>query len=375
MTELSNLVQPPVNKADLISLAEAADHCKYSQEYLSLRARQGKLRSIKRGRNWFTTLGWLDDYLDQVDDVKTQLKTIVAIPSPIQELDPVQYSATTELSGPIKTPINNLIEARLPSPATEPAISIDPEFVVQPLAVRRPDQDARFAPTDVELIAEPVAVRTGRHFFWDHSDEEPVLPASHEAIISRLQRKVDEVMSREGATPVIIDEAEERPNFAEIDLAETVVGDKFVGGSSSPAAIAQSLAKPSPVMVDQPIVAHLQPIIRPTLIMAIVILFFSGLVIFNKPYRISESIAVGAGLTIYELGQRLIEAGEAQELAKQSRLANRANVIQASELTFPQGQVAGSSIIRADDLSPNRVIRFFQIVEIGFHTVINSLSN
>jgi len=46
-----------------ISLQEAAKYCEYSQEYLSLRARQGKLKAIKIGRNWVTKKEWLEDYL------------------------------------------------------------------------------------------------------------------------------------------------------------------------------------------------------------------------------------------------------------------------------------------------------------------------
>ena len=39
-------------KDNYISLEEAMKYCEYSQEYLSLRARQGKLKAIKIGRNW-----------------------------------------------------------------------------------------------------------------------------------------------------------------------------------------------------------------------------------------------------------------------------------------------------------------------------------
>ena len=46
-----------------ISLLEANKLCDYSQEYLSLRARQGKLKSRKLGRNWYTTEEWLKEYL------------------------------------------------------------------------------------------------------------------------------------------------------------------------------------------------------------------------------------------------------------------------------------------------------------------------
>ncbi|MBI2041517.1 MAG: hypothetical protein HYT20_00675 [Candidatus Nealsonbacteria bacterium] len=46
-----------------ISLQQATKFCNYSQEYLSLRARQGKLKSLKLGRNWVTTKEWLEEYL------------------------------------------------------------------------------------------------------------------------------------------------------------------------------------------------------------------------------------------------------------------------------------------------------------------------
>ena len=57
-----------------ILLSEAATQCRYSQEYLSLRARQGKLRSIKRGRNWMTTNQWLREYLDYCEGLKEKNK-------------------------------------------------------------------------------------------------------------------------------------------------------------------------------------------------------------------------------------------------------------------------------------------------------------
>lgn len=50
----------PKNK--YITLAQAARLCSYSEPYLRLRARQGKLKSIKLGQKWMTTCSWLDDY-------------------------------------------------------------------------------------------------------------------------------------------------------------------------------------------------------------------------------------------------------------------------------------------------------------------------
>lgn len=54
-------------KNQYISLSEAARYCSYSQEYLSLRARQRKLKSKKIGRNWVTTLEWLKEYIQEAE--------------------------------------------------------------------------------------------------------------------------------------------------------------------------------------------------------------------------------------------------------------------------------------------------------------------
>ncbi len=51
-----------------ISLKKATEYCKYSQEYLSLRARQGKLKAIKFGRNWVTKKEWLNEYLLEIEE-------------------------------------------------------------------------------------------------------------------------------------------------------------------------------------------------------------------------------------------------------------------------------------------------------------------
>lgn len=47
----------------LISMSEAAKVSPYEQEYLSLLARRGELKAEKVGRNWFTTVDWLNEYI------------------------------------------------------------------------------------------------------------------------------------------------------------------------------------------------------------------------------------------------------------------------------------------------------------------------
>lgn len=53
-----------------ISLKKAAKYCQYSQEYLSLRARQGKLKATKIGRNWATTKEWVKEYEKKMEAYK-----------------------------------------------------------------------------------------------------------------------------------------------------------------------------------------------------------------------------------------------------------------------------------------------------------------
>ena len=57
----------PVSEQDAwIPLAEAARDTPYSQEYLSLLARKGRLEAIKRGRVWYTTRQAIETYIESV---------------------------------------------------------------------------------------------------------------------------------------------------------------------------------------------------------------------------------------------------------------------------------------------------------------------
>jgi hypothetical protein len=65
--------QNPEDQKEYLSLAKAARTCPYSQEYLSLRARNGKLKAIKLGRNWVTRQEWVDEYLAKMQDYREEL--------------------------------------------------------------------------------------------------------------------------------------------------------------------------------------------------------------------------------------------------------------------------------------------------------------
>ena len=56
---------PRLSEAGYISLADASHFTPHSQEYLSLRVRQGKLRAVKLGRNWVTKKEWVEEYLSK----------------------------------------------------------------------------------------------------------------------------------------------------------------------------------------------------------------------------------------------------------------------------------------------------------------------
>ena len=59
-----NSVKPDLSeKEGLISLTEATRYCNYSQEYLSLLARQGKLSAIKLNKEWMTTQSAIEEYV------------------------------------------------------------------------------------------------------------------------------------------------------------------------------------------------------------------------------------------------------------------------------------------------------------------------
>lgn len=62
--------EPPPPEAAWLSLGEAALGTPYSQEYLSLLARLGRLEAVKRGHNWVTTRRAVEAYQRSVEEDK-----------------------------------------------------------------------------------------------------------------------------------------------------------------------------------------------------------------------------------------------------------------------------------------------------------------
>ena len=65
-----NSIKPDLSeKEGLISLKEATKYCNYSQEYLSLLARKGKLSAIKINKEWVTTQEAIEEYLLRISEI------------------------------------------------------------------------------------------------------------------------------------------------------------------------------------------------------------------------------------------------------------------------------------------------------------------
>ena len=101
-------VDPPPN-GELISLAEAASLTPYSQEYISLLARKGKILAWKKGRNWYTTKRVILDYVArQAKETESELQKKAAYTTEVLSPQSPQPS-TTEI---IKA-LANAVDAKL----------------------------------------------------------------------------------------------------------------------------------------------------------------------------------------------------------------------------------------------------------------------
>jgi len=97
-----------------ISLSQASQYCDYSQEYLSLRARQKKLQAKKIGRNWVTTRKWLQEYIFGATNYKDN---VVQKPhtSRVQKREQVVISTRIPNFPPTNLPVSNSLLLKLRS--------------------------------------------------------------------------------------------------------------------------------------------------------------------------------------------------------------------------------------------------------------------
>jgi len=82
-----------------ISLKEMSEFSDYSQDYLSLRARQGKLKAVKLGRNWVTTKEWFNEYTNKVNEYKEKhSKNNIKKDTDIKNIDTYTENQTNNIS-------------------------------------------------------------------------------------------------------------------------------------------------------------------------------------------------------------------------------------------------------------------------------------
>ena len=84
-----------LSSGDLLSISEASRFTPYSAEYLSLRARGGKLKAVKIGRNWLTTKNAVLEYL-QIQQEKHERQSRILAMAQLQagsQFSTVNYSA------------------------------------------------------------------------------------------------------------------------------------------------------------------------------------------------------------------------------------------------------------------------------------------
>ena len=126
----------PEAKSDFIPLKEAADYCDYSQEYLGLRARQGKLKAVKFGRNWVTKKKWIEEYVQgieklerrEIEPERAKMEIEERQPRPVEPMSPRIEERRFKPVESIR-----LVERTSPSrfkPVLKPALGLSLAFVL-----------------------------------------------------------------------------------------------------------------------------------------------------------------------------------------------------------------------------------------------------
>jgi len=75
------------DKGEYLSLTEASKYTKFSQDYLSLMARTGRMPAQKFGRNWKVRMNDVEEYIAKIDKKKSQqeIKKAVAESAPVEK--------------------------------------------------------------------------------------------------------------------------------------------------------------------------------------------------------------------------------------------------------------------------------------------------
>jgi hypothetical protein len=383
-----------------ISLADAAEQSPYTQEYLSLRARQGKLRAVKQGRNWVTTQAWLDEYINQVDEAKHELKEVMVkkaaapvsaaspaladyseVPSapswPMQEGVHQEAVQEEEASQPTNQyahyrPYNEVPKEVAPTVApAAPETSVVAEPVAAQQTVEIPiHHDTKAALTGIEH--HPVAERrpslprhdiqsklsmddispTGSDFVWEEE-------STHQHITPYEAPEIEEVPSELLYNPIAVADISsynDSPTYAP-EVVEEVIGESVYDPMPASAQTSYQnydhpVIEPSWSIGDQGVEDQEETVeddekvgktvLNSLVITACALFFFMAVTIFDAPLGISKNIATGYTDVTSNIHSGLIAVGVAPDDAL-PQLATipvntQRNVVDAS------GTVAGAQI-------------------------------
>lgn len=143
------------DKNKYISLVDAAKISPYSEPYLRLRARQGKLKSIKIGRKWMTTAAWLDDYSRRVQDWNDKIKAKQLQAKPISKTDKVAEYFTQRPS--VLPPAPLTLQVNIPVPDSDSK---------KPLLASKPFKPADYFQAQILFVLGSAALIALMLFVW-----------------------------------------------------------------------------------------------------------------------------------------------------------------------------------------------------------------
>lgn len=134
-----------------ISLTEAAKISPYSQEYLSLLSRRGKLKAKKFGRNWYTTKEALQDYIKEQGIPLVLPKTFFA------------KTYRGRITKPVFAALEKIEEQQLPQLITEPKIEASDISLVPVEFITKPVYQKSFL---ANLLIFSIIILTGTIFYF-----------------------------------------------------------------------------------------------------------------------------------------------------------------------------------------------------------------
>ncbi len=336
-------------KDNYISLTEAANLCDYSQEYLSLRARQGKLQATKLGRNWVTTPAWLYRYLQSVEEARIQQREVVVVAEPVLNAKAPAASsvATVELSPNNQSTSSNSLSN-----------STDPEFVFHPVAKGRLSDRNFFTKESDEKIEMTESYPTGNQFNWSFTASAPESSGQNDFLFDNTESEKLQL------TP-----SSNQESFAYIDLGQFPSDDRpmmkkilgleadqaFEDGTSANQALV-SVAEEEGFWQSfneqtKETFQALQTVIRPVAMVSVSFLFIIGVVFLDAPLQLRSTFGLGLQSIAESLHTNSVPAAQAVVAQDQSLPSLAESLIGVSADSDSDYQQQADTVAEEDDLA------------------------